>query len=116
MGFTSGHDVEGEEAAREILTRLRYSNKLVDKVALLVRWHMFSVHAGSTDKALKRFIRRVGKRECHGPNGGAPGRYLGLGQTDDLQCLGKLANTKGPAAGYLDSDATLTISDLAIGA
>jgi tRNA nucleotidyltransferase/poly(A) polymerase/L-fucose isomerase-like protein len=110
-----GHDVEGEEAAREILTRLRYSNKLVDKVALLVRWHMFSVHAGSTDKALKRFIRRVGKENVMDLMEVRRADILALGRQTTCSAWENWRTLKDRLQAILDSDATLTISDLAIG-
>ena len=46
--------------ARQIGQRLRLSNKDLDRLYRLVRWHQFSVSENQTDKALKRFLRRVG--------------------------------------------------------
>lgn len=36
-----GHDVVGADMTKEILTRLRFPKSVVNKVARLVRWHMF---------------------------------------------------------------------------
>lgn len=36
-----GHDMLGSEMAREIMTRLKFSNAEIDRVSTLVRWHMF---------------------------------------------------------------------------
>ncbi|KXK09629.1 HD domain-containing protein [Candidatus Dojkabacteria bacterium] len=70
-----GHDVEGSKMATEILSRLRYSSKVVKRVASLVRWHMFyypsaeyrksesqdaAYEGGWSDAAVRRFIKNVG--------------------------------------------------------
>jgi tRNA nucleotidyltransferase (CCA-adding enzyme) len=44
--------------ARAILTRLKYSSELTDRVALLVRRHMFAVP--ETEKGLRRLIAKTG--------------------------------------------------------
>lgn len=54
------HELVGAEITKKILRRLRYSLALQDKVALLVKEHMFQIHPHSTDKAIRRFIARVG--------------------------------------------------------
>jgi tRNA nucleotidyltransferase (CCA-adding enzyme) len=54
------HEIVGEDVARAALSRLRFSNEQTDMVARLVRGHMFSSDPEQTDKALRRFIRRVG--------------------------------------------------------
>jgi tRNA nucleotidyltransferase (CCA-adding enzyme) len=54
------HEIVGEDVARAALTRLRFSNEQTATVARLVRAHMFSADPEQTDKALRRFIRRVG--------------------------------------------------------
>jgi tRNA nucleotidyltransferase (CCA-adding enzyme) len=109
-----GHDVEGEKIARAILTRLRYSNQFIKKVALLVHWHMFPVHAHSTDKALRRFIRKVGKDnvldlvELRRADILALGRQTTYGSWINWQTL------KDRLAEIMDSDATFVVSDLAV--
>jgi putative nucleotidyltransferase with HDIG domain len=52
------HEKAGEEMARAILTRLKYSSELTDRVALLVRRHMFAVP--ETEKGLRRLIAKTG--------------------------------------------------------
>jgi poly(A) polymerase/tRNA nucleotidyltransferase (CCA-adding enzyme) len=54
------HEVLGEELAREILERLRFSNDEIDNVASLVRNHMYTADASLSDGTVRRFIRRVG--------------------------------------------------------
>lgn len=39
-----GHDQIGAELAEAILQRLTYSKRIQNKVALLIRHHMFQIH------------------------------------------------------------------------
>ena len=55
------HEVVGAAIARKIGQRLKLSRKDLDRLVRLVRWHQFSVSEKQTDKAIRRFIRRVGK-------------------------------------------------------
>jgi putative nucleotidyltransferase with HDIG domain len=55
------HEVVGAEIAKKIGKRLKLSNKQLDKLYRLVRWHQFSPNEKQTDAAIRRFIRRVGK-------------------------------------------------------
>jgi len=55
-----GHEVIGARMVREMGLRLRLSNKEIDKLTTLVRWHMFTYDSDMSDSAIKRFIRRVG--------------------------------------------------------
>lgn len=53
------HEVYGSRIAVQIGKRLRLSNKELDQLFRLVRWHMFTVQETQTDKAVRRFIRNV---------------------------------------------------------
>lgn len=53
------HEILGSRIAVKIGKRLRLSNKELDQLFRLVRWHMFSVEDTQTDKAVRRFIRNV---------------------------------------------------------
>ena len=55
-----GHEVVGERIVRKIADRLRLSKKQKEKLATLVRWHMFAYNPEMTDAAIRRFIKRVG--------------------------------------------------------
>lgn len=55
-----GHEVVGARMARVIGQRLRLSKKQVEKLFILVRWHMFTYEPHMTDAAIRRFIKRVG--------------------------------------------------------
>lgn len=54
------HEVVGTAIAKLIAERLRFSKEQTKKLVTLVRWHQFSVGENQTDKALRRFITRVG--------------------------------------------------------
>ena len=53
------HEVYGSRTAVSIGKRLKLSNKELDQLFRLVRWHMFTVQETQTDKAVRRFIRNV---------------------------------------------------------
>jgi putative nucleotidyltransferase with HDIG domain len=55
------HEVIGARVAKQIAYRLRLPRKETDKLWTLVRYHMFTYQPEMTDKAVRRFIRRVGK-------------------------------------------------------
>lgn len=55
-----GHEVTGARMAKDIAKRLKLSNKEIDKVFTLVRWHMFAYDKNMTDAYIRRFIKRVG--------------------------------------------------------
>ena len=55
-----GHQVVGERMALEVFDRLRFSRKTVERVALLIREHMFVYDVGTvTPAGVRRLIRRV---------------------------------------------------------
>lgn len=55
------HEILGASMARNIAKNLKLSKKDTQKLVTLVRWHQFSVDERQTDKAIRRFIRNVGK-------------------------------------------------------
>jgi tRNA nucleotidyltransferase (CCA-adding enzyme) len=109
-----GHDAEGEKLTRAILTRLRYSKQFTEKVALLVRWHMFPVHAHSTDKALRRFIRKVGKDNVLDLVELRRADILALGRQTTHESWINWQTLKDRLVEITDSDATFAVSDLAV--
>jgi poly(A) polymerase/tRNA nucleotidyltransferase (CCA-adding enzyme) len=57
-----GHDVVGGRVTREIMERLKFSNDMIHKVSMFVRWHMFfSDTEQITISAVRRLITNVGK-------------------------------------------------------
>ncbi len=57
-----GHDLAGSKMAAEALARLRFGRETIEKVAKLIRWHLFKYdpEEGITDSSIRRLIRRVG--------------------------------------------------------
>jgi putative nucleotidyltransferase with HDIG domain len=56
------HDYVGAKFARKILTRLKFPNKIIEKVSLLVKNHMFYYNVDEVSEAgVRRLIRRTGK-------------------------------------------------------
>lgn len=57
-----GHQVVGERLALEILGRLHFPKEMTERIALLVREHMFVYDPETvTDAGARRLVRRVGK-------------------------------------------------------
>jgi len=54
-----GHDKMGAEITEGALSRLKYSNEVIDRVVTLVSAHMFQ--APETERGLRRLIRKVGE-------------------------------------------------------
>lgn len=54
-----GHDKMGAEITEGALSRLKYSNEVIDRVVRLVSAHMFQ--GPETEKGLRRLIRKVGE-------------------------------------------------------
>ncbi len=56
------HDFVGAKFVKKILTRLKFPNKIVEKVSLLVKNHMFYYNVDEVSEAgVRRLIRRTGK-------------------------------------------------------
>ncbi len=56
-----GHDVVGAEMAAEVLDRLRFPKQFTEKVAKLVRHHLFYYNVGEvSESSVRRLIRNVG--------------------------------------------------------
>ncbi|MBI3684958.1 HD domain-containing protein [Candidatus Azambacteria bacterium] len=55
------HDLVGSRMARQIMTRLKFPTADTEKVALLVRWHLFYYNVDEvTASSVRRLIRNVG--------------------------------------------------------
>ncbi|GIW62382.1 MAG: HDIG domain-containing protein [Patescibacteria group bacterium] len=55
------HEVVGYIMAKKIAKRFRLSKEQTKKLTTLVRFHQFTVSERQSDKAIRRFIRNVGK-------------------------------------------------------
>lgn len=55
-----GHEVVGSRVTKDVLTRLKFSRDIIDRVSTLVRWHMFfSDPEKITLSAVRRIIKNV---------------------------------------------------------
>ena len=59
------HEMLGASITRNIAEHLKLSKKDTQRLVTLVRWHQFSVDERQTDKAIRRFIRNVGKENLN---------------------------------------------------
>lgn len=56
------HEIIGAKIARKILQRMKFSNKDVDRIVHLVRYHLFYYNVGEVGEAsVRRLVRNVGK-------------------------------------------------------
>lgn len=57
-----GHDVVGGKMATAILERLHFPRAAIEKIATIIRWHLFKYDPdeGITDSSVRRLIRNVG--------------------------------------------------------
>ncbi len=60
-----GHEVVGARMVKKIAERLKFSKKDKELLWLLVRYHMFAYDSKMTDKAIRRFIQRIGKENIN---------------------------------------------------
>ena len=60
-GHFYGHETVGAEQARKMLERLNEPRAVTERVAHLVRQHMFKYEEGWSDTAVRRFIGKVGR-------------------------------------------------------
>ena len=57
-----GHEVVGAKMTAQILNRLRFPKKDIEKIVKLVRYHLFYYNVGEvTESSVRRLLRKVGK-------------------------------------------------------
>lgn len=76
------HEVVGARIAKNIASRLKFSKKDSGRLFKLVRWHQFTVSENQTDKAIRRFIVKVGKENIEDMLALRTGDRLGGGATE----------------------------------
>jgi putative nucleotidyltransferase with HDIG domain len=110
-GHFHGHEAVGAEMAEDLLRRLRMPRAIAERVALLVRNHMFTYEGTWSDAAVRRFIMRIGRhaleelfelREADNVGSGIP--------ADSFE----LTELRRRVADQLASHVALDLSDLAI--
>ena len=56
------HDIVGAKMARQILSRLKFPKKEIEKIELLVKYHLFYYNVGEVgDASVRRLLRKVGR-------------------------------------------------------
>lgn len=106
-----GHNTKSEKMTRNILNRLRFDNKTIKSVCILVREHM-NVLDNASNLAIKRLINRVSKENIYS--------LLELQKADILSlkdpnvALYKVSDMKTKIDNIIDSNTPLTVKDLAI--
>lgn len=106
-----GHNTKSEKIARDILNRLRFDNKTIKSVCILVREHM-NVLDNASNLAIKRLINRVSKENIYS--------LLALQKADILSlkdpnvALYKVSDMRTKIDNIIDSNTPLTVKDLAI--
>ncbi len=55
------HEIVGAKMTKKILERLKFSKKDIDKITLLVRYHLFYYNVGEvSESSIRRLVRQVG--------------------------------------------------------
>lgn len=76
------HEVVGARIAKNIASRLKFSKKESDRLFKLVRWHQFTVSEKQTDKAIRRFITKIGRENIEDMLALRTGDRLGGGSSE----------------------------------
>jgi tRNA nucleotidyltransferase (CCA-adding enzyme) len=121
-GHFHGHEQVGADLAADWLVGLHLPRGVIERVAHLVRNHMFAYDPGWSDAAVRRFIRRVGVgaledlldlRAADNVGSGQPADVHGL---EDLRarCRAQLSSRVALSRGDLDVDGTDLMNGLTI--
>ncbi|AIY82523.1 poly A polymerase head domain protein [Clostridium baratii str. Sullivan] len=106
-----GHNTRSEKIARDVLNRLRFDNKTIKAVCILVREHM-NVLDNASNLAIKRLINRVSKENIYSLLALQKADILSL--NDPNVALYKVSDMKNKIDNIIDSNTPLTVKDLAI--
>jgi len=107
-----GHAKASAKLCREIMLRLRFSNERIDRVTHLVAHHMFDYKTRLTERALRRFIKRVGAGNINDiiRLRKADDVAHGWGRIDENQ----IEEFRNRISAQIEKSHPLTISDLAV--
>jgi tRNA nucleotidyltransferase (CCA-adding enzyme) len=107
-----GHAKASAELTKEIMMRLKFSNEKITRVTHLIARHMFDYKQELSDKAVRRFIKRIGA--------GNVDDLIALRKADDLaHGLGRgfekdIEKFKNRIDSQMKKSYPFTISDLAV--
>lgn len=110
VGHFYQHQQESRRLCREALTRLKYSNAVIDKVSLLVGEHMIWLENPSEEK-VRRLIGRVGKELL--PELFTLQRADIMGSAPPFE-LYRVDRVQSMAETTLSNEEALTVEDLAV--
>lgn len=106
-----GHETVGAEQARELLDRWRWPTAERDRVAHLIRQHMFGYESNWSDAAIRRFIVKVGRDPLDDLFLLREADNIGSGRDPDAGGLGELRRR---VETQLESGAALDLKGLAV--
>ena len=106
------HSVIGAEIAEDIMKRLRYDSRSIEQVAILVKEHM-SRYENLSDKAMKRFINRVGRDNIDRLFKLQIADIEAIAEEDEIDVSGIL-KLKGEVKRILDEKQPLSVKDLEV--
>jgi len=109
-GHFKGHHIKSADKSVEILKRLRYDNKTIENVRVLIRYHYLK-DISIKEKGVKRFINNVGKERLDD--------IFKLNIADikgkaDMRSIDKVYNLQKKCKEILEKQEPLSIKDLKI--
>jgi tRNA nucleotidyltransferase (CCA-adding enzyme) len=110
VGHFYTHEIKGAKAAENILTRLRFDNKTITAVSLLIKEHM-AKNTPLIPSAIKRYINRVGIENLEDLFDLQVADIKGLKPTDDFNAVFEIKNM---VAKILEEKEPRKAEDLAI--
>ena len=110
-GHFIGHETVGADLADAFLDRLRSPRSVRERVAHLVRQHMFSYESNWSDAAVRRFIQKIGHDSIEELFELREADNIGSGLPAEAGLLGEL---RGRVQAELEAEAVLDLRGLAI--
>lgn len=110
IGHFYNHHMKGSEITKKIMKRLKYDNKSIEQVVVLVKEHMSS-YENAGDKAIKRLINRVGVNNIDRLLKLQIADVIGAAKGNDISSILKL---RCRVEKILDEKQPLSIEDLEI--
>ena len=111
VGHFIGHHIEGEKVAGDILIRLKFDNKTINTVKILVRYHMDRYDKIRTTN-IKKFINHVGVDNLNNLFELQIADILGSAK--EYQDISNVINLKEQCCKIINEKQPLTVKDLAI--